>query len=268
MQILVFNAGSSSLKFGIFDVGAETREIFKGSYERFRDGSCEYRFRHGETDERGAAAFASPGNALKGVPDALKRFALDSIDAVGHRIVHGGARFSGPTLLDDDTVEAIATLTPLAPLHNPANLEAVRLCRSLWPNLPQVAVFDTAFHLTNPAFATTYAVPAEWRDAGLRRYGFHGLSHAYCTGRAAEMLQRPVVGKLIVCHLGNGCSVSAVRDGDSVDTSMGFTPLEGLVMGTRSGDLDPAVVLRLARELGIDEAEALLNQKSGLLGLS
>ena len=153
MLVLVLNAGSSSLKFGVFSAGDDTREVFKGSYERFRNGSCEYRFRHGETDERGAAAFASPSDALKGVPDALKRFDLNSIDAIGHRIVHGGARFSAPTLLDDDTVEAIAALTPLSPLHNPANLEAVRLCRGLWPNLPQVAVFDTAFHLTNPPSA-------------------------------------------------------------------------------------------------------------------
>jgi acetate kinase len=177
MQVLVFNAGSSSLKFGIFSVGTETREVFKGSYERFRGGGCEYRFRHGETDERGSAEFGSPGEALKGVPAALKRFGLDTIDAVGHRIVHGGAKFSVPTLLDDEIVEAVAALTSLAPLHLPANLEAVRLCRGFWPDLPQLAVFDTAFHLSNPAFATTYAVPARWRDAGLRRYGFHGTSH-------------------------------------------------------------------------------------------
>lgn len=174
MQILVFNAGSSSLKFGVFNIGADTREVFKGSYERFKSGKCEYRFRHADTDERGSAGFESPGEALKGIPAALERFDLEAIDAVGHRIVHGGAMFSSPTLLDDETIETIAALTPLAPLHNPANLEAVRLCRDLWPDLPQVAVFDTAFHLSNPAFATTYAVPAKWRDAGLRRYGFTG----------------------------------------------------------------------------------------------
>ena len=140
MQVLVFNAGSSSLKFGIFSVTTETHEVFKGSYERFRAGGCECRFRHGETDERGAVEFDSPSEALKGVPAALKRFGLDAIDAVGHRIVHGGARFTSPTLLDDETVEAIEALTPLAPLHNPANLEAVRLCRGLWPDISQVAV--------------------------------------------------------------------------------------------------------------------------------
>lgn len=252
MRVLVFNAGSSSLKFGIFSVGTETREVFKGSYERFRDGSCEYRFRHGETDERGAAAFASPGDALKDVPVALKRFALDSIDAVGHRIVHGGARFSSPTLLDDETVEAIAALSPLAPLHNPANLEAVRLCRGLWPDIPQVAVFDTAFHLSNPAFVTTYAVPAGWREAGLRRYGFHGTSHKYVAERAAEEIGRPLSDlQLVSIHLGNGASVCAVNRGHSMDSSMGMTPLEGLVMGTRSGDVDPGAFGFLSRELGL-----------------
>ncbi len=271
MQILVFNAGSSSLKFGVFSVGDETLEIFKGSYERFRDGGCEYRFRQGETDERGPAPFASPGDAIKGVPDALQRFALEAIDAMGHRIVHGGARFSGPTLLDDDTVEAIATLTPLAPLHNPANLEAVRLCRSLWPNLPQVAVFDTAFHLTNPAFATTYAVPAEWRDAGLRRYGFHGTSHKYVAHRAAKEIGRPLADlQLVSIHLGNGASVCAINRGQSMDSSMGMTPLEGLVMGTRSGDIDPGAFGFLSRELGlsVQKIEDALYDCSGLKGLA
>lgn len=271
MRVLVFNAGSSSLKFGIFSVGTETREVFKGSYERFRAGGCEYRFRHGETDERGAAAFANPGDALKGVPDALKQFALDSVDAVGHRIVHGGARFSAPTLLDDETVEAITALTPLAPLHNPANLEAVRLCRGLWPNLPQVAVFDTAFHLTNPAFANTYAVPAVWRDAGLRRYGFHGTSHKYVAERAAEEIGRSLADlQLISIHLGNGASVCAVNRGHSMDSSMGMTPLEGLVMGTRSGDVDPGAFGFLSRELGlsVQEIECALYDESGLKGLA
>lgn len=169
MHILVFNAGSSSLKFGIFSMGVETREVFKGAYGRFRDGACEYRFRYGDSDQRGTTAFATPAEAMSGVPEALERAGFGAIDAIGHRFVHGGARFSVPTVLDEEVIAAIEALTPLAPLHNPANLEAARLCRSLWPELPQVAVFDTAFHLTNPAFATTYAVPARWREAGLRR---------------------------------------------------------------------------------------------------
>ncbi|MGB3503528.1 MAG: acetate/propionate family kinase [Mesorhizobium sp.] len=271
MRLLILNAGSSSLKFGVFSAGDNTREVFKGSYERFRNGGCEYRFRHGETHERGAAAFASPSDALKGVPDALKRFDLDSIDAIGHRIVHGGASFSAPTLLDDETIEAIAVLTPLAPLHNPANLEAVRLCRGLWPDVPQIAVFDTAFHLTNPAFATTYAVPERWRAAGLRRYGFHGTSHKYVAHRAAEEVGRPLSDlQLVSIHLGNGASVCAVNRGQSMDSSMGMTPLEGLVMGTRSGDVDPGAFGFLARELGlsVQEIEDALYDESGLKGLA
>lgn len=271
MRLLILNAGSSSLKFGVFSAGDNTREVFKGSYERFRNGGCEYRFRHGETHERGAAAFASPSDALKGVPDVLKRFDLDSIDAIGHRIVHGGASFSAPTLLDDETIEAIAVLTPLAPLHNPANLEAVRLCRGLWPDVPQIAVFDTAFHLTNPAFATTYAVPERWRAAGLRRYGFHGTSHKYVAHRAAEEVGRPLSDlQLVSIHLGNGASVCAVNRGQSMDSSMGMTPLEGLVMGTRSGDVDPGAFGFLARELGlsVQEIEDALYDESGLKGLA
>ena len=271
MQVLVFNAGSSSLKFGVYAVEATARELLRGSYERFRQGSCTYRFRCGETDERGQVAFASPGDAVKGVPDALKRFGLERIDALGHRIVHGGARFSAPTLLDDETVEAIAALTPLAPLHNPANLEAVRLCRGLWPDLRQVAVFDTAFHLTNPAFATTYAVPEEWRGAGLRRYGFHGTSHKYVAQRAAEEIGRPLSElKLVSLHLGNGASMCAVDRGQSVDSSMGMTPLEGLMMGTRSGDIDPGAFGFLSRELGltVQEIEDALYHESGLKGVA
>ena len=271
MQVLVLNAGSSSLKFGVFTVGDETHEVFKGAYERFRDGQCDYRFRHAELDERGSVPFGSLGEALKGVPGALKRFGLDAVDAIGHRIVHGGASFSAPTLLDDETIEAIAALTPLAPLHNPANLEAVRLCRGLWPDVPQIAVFDTAFHLTNPAFATTYAVPERWRAAGLRRYGFHGTSHKYVAHRAAEEVGRPLSDlQLVSIHLGNGASVCAVNRGQSMDSSMGMTPLEGLVMGTRSGDVDPGAFGFLARELGlsVQEIEDALYDESGLKGLA
>lgn len=271
MQVLVFNAGSSSLKFGIFSLGTETREVFRGSYERFGSGGCEYRFRHGKTEVQGAASHESLAEALKGVPATLERFSLNAIDAVGHRIVHGGARFSAPAVLDDETIEAIGALTPLAPLHNPANLEAVRLCRDLWPHLPQVAVFDTAFHLGNPAFATTYAVPAEWRDAGLRRYGFHGTSHKYVAQRAAEEIGRPLGDlQLVSIHLGNGASACAINRGHSMDSSMGMTTLEGLVMGTRSGDLDPGAFGFLARELklSVQDVEDTLYNDSGLKGLA
>nr|WP_295469670.1 acetate/propionate family kinase [Mesorhizobium sp.] len=273
MHILVFNAGSSSLKFGVFRLDAEDGaiEVFKGSYERFRDGRSEFRFRHGDTDERGTADIGDIDRAIEAIPAVLDRFGLSAIDAIGHRVVHGGARFSAATILDDATVAEIDALTPLAPLHNPANLRAVRLCRKLWPDLPQVAVFDTAFHATNPPFATTYAVPKQWRDAGLRRYGFHGTSHRYVAQRAAQEIGRPLSDLQIVSvHLGNGASVCAINRGQSMDSSMGMTPLEGLVMGTRSGDIDPGAFGFLSRQFGlsVEAIETVLNNDSGLKGLT
>ena len=273
MHILVFNAGSSSLKFGVFRLDAEdgATEVFKGSYERFRDGRSEFRFRHGDTDERGTADIGDIDRAIEAIPAVLDRFGLTEIGAIGHRVVHGGARFSAATILDDATVAEIDALTPLAPLHNPANLRAVRLCRRLWPDLPQVAVFDTAFHATNPPFATTYAVPRQWRDAGLRRYGFHGTSHRYVAQRAAQAIGRPMSDLQIVSvHLGNGASVCAINRGQSMDSSMGMTPLEGLVMGTRSGDVDPGAFGFLSRQFGlsVEAIETALNNDSGLKGLT
>lgn len=273
MHILVFNAGSSSLKFGVFRLDAEDGaiEVFKGSYERFRDGRSEFRFRHGDTDERGTTDIGDIDRAIEAIPAVLDRFGLAAIDAIGHRVVHGGARFSAATILDDSTVAEIDALTPLAPLHNPANLRAVRLCRRLWPDLPQVAVFDTAFHATNPPFATTYAVPRQWRDAGLRRYGFHGTSHRYVAQRAAQEIGRPLSDLQIVSvHLGNGASVCAINRGQSMDSSMGMTPLEGLVMGTRSGDVDPGAFGFLSRQFGlsVEAIETALNNDSGLKGLT
>jgi acetate kinase len=197
--------------------------------------------------------------------------ALDGVAAVGHRIVHGGSRFSAPTLIDDEVERAVEELAPLAPLHNPPNLEGVRVARRVFPRLPHVAVFDTAFHTTIPPLAHVYAVPREWTEKlGVRRYGFHGTSHAYVSRRAAELLGRPY-GEVntIVLHLGNGASATAVRGGRSVDTSMGMTPLAGLVMGTRSGDVDPALPAYLGRVAGMSLADidAALNNGSGLLGM-
>jgi len=273
MHILVFNAGSSSLKFGVFRLDAEDGavEVFKGSYERFREGRSEFRFRRGDADERGTADIGGIDRAIEAIPGVLHRFGLNDIGAIGHRVVHGGARFSAATILDDATVAEIDALTPLAPLHNPANLRAVRLCRKLWPDLPQVAVFDTAFHATNPPFATTYAVPKQWRDAGLRRYGFHGTSHRYVAQRAAQEIGRPLSDLQIVSvHLGNGASVCAINRGQSMDSSMGMTPLEGLVMGTRSGDVDPGAFGFLSRQFGlsVEAIETALNNDSGLKGLT
>ncbi len=271
MRILVFNAGSSSLKFGVFDLGAATAQIFKGSFERFRDGGCNFRFQGEAGDDSGTAPHGDLAAAIGAVPEALAEWGVGDLDAVGHRIAHGGPDFSGPAKLDDASLPRIEALTPLAPLHNPANLEAVRVAMETWPDLPQVGVFDTAFHLSNPARATTYAVPEAWREAGLRRYGFHGTSHKYVAHRAAEEMGQELTDlRIISVHLGNGASVCAVNFGRSMDSSMGLTPLEGLVMGTRSGDVDPGAFGFLARQLGlgIEEIEAALYSESGLKGLT
>ncbi len=271
MRILVFNAGSSSLKFGVFDTGAETVQVFKGAFERFRDGGCDFRFRRDARDEGGTAPHAGLPEAIAAVPGVLADWGVEGIAAVGHRIAHGGPDFAGPARLDEDSLPRIEALTPLAPLHNPANLAAVRLAIKTWPDLPQVGVFDTAYHLTNPARATTYAVPEAWREAGLRRFGFHGTSHKYVAVRAAEELGQKVTDlRIISVHLGNGASVCAVNLGRSMDSSMGLTPLEGLVMGTRSGDVDPGAFGYLARQLGltIEAIETALYNDSGLKGLT
>ena len=275
MRILVFNAGSSSLKFGVFDTSTgqstETVQDFKGAFERFRDGGCAFKFSAGARQEQGAVPFADLAAATAAVPQILSEWGIGDIEAIGHRIVHGGSVFDEPTLLDDAAIARIEALTPLAPLHNPANLNAVRLARDVWPDLPQVGVFDTAFHLTNPARVTTYAVPKTWRDAGLRRFGFHGTSHHYVAERAALALDQPLEDlRLISVHLGNGASVCAVNLGQSLESSMGLTPLEGLVMGTRSGDIDPGAFGYLHRQLGltVEEIEHALYHDSGLKGLT
>ncbi|MEO9340406.1 acetate/propionate family kinase [Mesorhizobium sp. SB112] len=271
MRVLVFNAGSSSLKFSVFDLDHGIDEVFKGSFERFRDGHCDFRFRRGTVEDAGTLKYHDIDVALGEVPAILTRCGLADVSAIGHRVAHGGASFASPTLLDEATLAAIEALNPLAPLHNPANLRAARLCQLLWPNIPQVAVFDTAFHLTNPPFATTYAVPKRWREAGLRRYGFHGTSHKYVALKAADEIGRPLSDlQLVSVHLGNGASVCAVNRGQSMDSSMGMTPLEGLVMGTRSGDVDPGLFGFLSREFGlsVEDIEVALYNESGLKGLA
>ncbi|MBL8577237.1 MAG: acetate/propionate family kinase [Mesorhizobium sp.] len=271
MLVLVFNVGSSSLKFGVFRIDGEAREVLKGSYERFRDGGCEVRIRHAGTEERRTAECDGVAASIAEVPATLDRFGLGSLEAVGHRVAHGGSLFAAPVILDEATIARIETLTPLAPLHNPANLEAIALSRRLWPEIPQVAVFDTSFHLSNPPFATTYAVPKAWREAGLRRYGFHGTSHKYVAARAAEEIGMGLADlRIASVHLGNGASICAVNRGVSMDSSMGMTPLEGLVMGTRSGDVDPGAFGHLSRQLGLSiaEIEDALYSRSGLKGLA
>ena len=273
--VLVVNAGSSSLKYRLVD--AKTGESSaNGLVEQI--GEPAGTLRHVTADgERHTwkKEFPTFEHALRAAVEAFEQHgpSLREADlvAVGHRVVHGGDRFAEPTLIDDGVVAAVSDLVPLAPLHNPANVEGIEVSRKLFPHVPQVAVFDTAFHQTMPPVAYTYAVPSAWRqDHKIRRYGFHGTSHRFVAGAAAAMLGRdPQNTNVIVLHLGNGASATAVRGGESVDTSMGLTPLEGLVMGTRSGDLDPAIHAHLHRELGwaLDDIDHALNHDSGLKGL-
>ncbi|MFY1678912.1 acetate/propionate family kinase [Streptomyces sp. WMMC905] len=274
-HVLVLNCGSSSLKYRLLDMGGETR-LASGLVERIGEGRG--RLRHTPVDggtREWSGDVPDHRAALDAVAAELTRdgWGPDSPDlaAVGHRVVHGGRRFTGPTRVDDVVLAEIERLAPLAPLHNPANLTGIRTARALRPDLPQVAVFDTAFHATMPESAARYAIDTETADAHrVRRYGFHGTSHAYVSRTAARLVGKaPEETNVIVLHLGNGASASAVRAGRCVDTSMGMTPLEGLVMGTRSGDVDPAVVFHLTRVGGMSVAEVdtLLNRRSGLLGL-
>jgi acetate kinase len=260
--VLVVNAGSSSLKYQLIGDG----KTVKGAIEEI--GSSSARLKHDErTDGR---AVADHEQALAWMLDAFDG-ELDDLLAVGHRVVHGGTRFTAPTLITEEVEAAIEELSPLAPLHNPANLAGIRALRAQLPDVPQVAVFDTAFHATIPSVAATYALPVSFAQKyGVRRYGFHGTSCQYVTGRAASFLDVAVDSvNLVICHLGNGASATAVAGGQSVDTSMGLGPLEGLVMGTRSGDLDPAILFHLIRA-GIDptEVENVLTKQSGLKGLA
>ncbi len=274
-RVLVLNSGSSSLKYQLLDM-RDSGRLAVGLVERI--GEQTSRLKHtpadGESRERGGA-IADHDAALKAVAEELAKdgLGLDSpeLAAIGHRVVHGGKSFTEPTVVDDAVLAEIERLIPVAPLHNPANLTGIRTARALRPDLPQVAVFDTAFHTTMPESAARYAIDVKTADEHrIRRYGFHGTSHAYVSRATAELLGKdPSETNVIVLHLGNGASASAVRGGRCVDTSMGLTPLEGLVMGTRSGDMDPAVIFHLMRVGGMsaDEIDTLLNKKSGLVGL-
>ena len=196
---------------------------------------------------------------------------LNNINVVGHRVVHGGAKYSQPTIINSEVKNAIASLIPLAPNHNPAHLEGIATIEKLLPEVPQVAVFDTAFHATIPEAAKVYPLPYEWYEKGIQRYGFHGTSHQYCSQRAAQILQQPLESlKIVTCHLGNGCSLAAIKNGVCIDTTMGFSPLEGLMMGTRCGSIDPQILLYAMEEYGLsaEEINRILNKKSGLKGVS
>uniref|UniRef100_A0AAU3IIG4 Acetate kinase n=1 Tax=Streptomyces sp. NBC_01393 TaxID=2903851 RepID=A0AAU3IIG4_9ACTN len=276
MRVLVLNSGSSSVKYQLLDMRDGTR-LAVGLVERIGEGTSLLRHTTrttGETRER-ADTFADHEAALKAMAEelAVDGLGLDSpeLAAIGHRVVHGGQTFTEPTVIDDAVLAEIERLIPVAPLHNPANLTGIRTAMALRPDLPQVAIFDTAFHTTMPEAAARYAIDVATADEHrIRRYGFHGTSHAYVSRTTAELLGKaPEEVNVIVLHLGNGASASAVRGGRCVDTSMGLTPLEGLVMGTRSGDVDPAVIFHLERVGGMstDEIDTLLNKKSGLIGL-
>ena len=278
MNVLVINCGSSSLKFQLINSDTEA-VLAKGLCERIGiDGSSVTHQKAGggkKTEEIGMKDHTDAVKVVIGkLTDAEDGViaSLAEIDAVGHRIVHGGEHFKGSVVIDEDVMKAIEECSDLAPLHNPANLIGIRSCQSVMPGVPMVAVFDTAFHQTMPGKAYLYGLPYEYYEKyKVRRYGFHGTSHDFVSKRAAELLGRDRSElKIIVCHLGNGASVSAVKNGESVDTSMGLTPLEGLMMGTRSGDLDPAIIGFIAEKENKSAAEVIdiCNKKSGVLGLS
>jgi len=277
MNILVINCGSSSLKYQL--INSETEGVLaKGLCERIGiDGMLTYQPEGGEK-EKSEIAMPTHTEAINAVLAALTNEksgvikSLSEVGAVGHRVVHGGEKFTSSCLINDESMKAIEECNDLAPLHNPANLIGIRACQELMSGVPMVAVFDTAFHQTMPDVAYTYGIPYEYYEKyKVRRYGFHGTSHSYVSKRTAEIVGKPYDQmKIIVCHLGNGASISAVNCGKSVDTSMGLTPLEGLVMGTRSGDLDPAIIDFVGKKegLSLDEMNEVLNKKSGMLGIS
>lgn len=279
MNILVINAGSSSLKYQLLN--PETQEVLaKGLCERIGiDGKFTYKPANKEAIKDADVAMPTHSEAIQTVLHALVDehngviASMKEIDAVGHRVVHGGEAFSGSVLITEDVMNALEECIPLAPLHNPANITGIKACvEVMGKEVPQVAVFDTAFHQTMPAVAYTYALPYEfYQQDKVRRYGFHGTSHKYVSQRAAAMLGKPIEElKLISCHLGNGSSITAIQGGKSMDTTMGFTPLAGVPMGTRSGDLDAGIMEYLMNKHGYDIKEMLniLNKKSGVLGIS
>ena len=278
MNILVINCGSSSLKFQLIDMTTEAVQA-KGLCERIGiDGSrIVYRPAGGEKTTI-ESPMPTHTEAIKLVLDCLTNAeygvikSLKEINAVGHRVVHGGEKFASSTIITDEVIKVIEECNELAPLHNPANLIGINVCRELMPGVPMVGVFDTAFHQTMPKKAYLYGLPIKaYTDYKIRRYGFHGTSHSFVSKRVAEFLGKPVEDlKTIVCHLGNGASICAVDGGKSVDTSMGFTPLAGLVMGTRSGDIDPAILEYYANKEGLtlSEVTTVLNKKSGMEGLT
>lgn len=282
MKILVINTGSSSIKYKLFNILQE-KEISSGIVERIGEARGKLSFSIELSDEKKIedtveADFKDHRSGLKKIAEILfhPEYRLlnspQDIRAVGHRVVHGGEAFQEPVIIDNEVIHQIEKLIPLAPLHNPPNLEGIKVARDVFPEAPQIAVFDTAFHQTIPAHAYRYAIPDHfYKEHGIRVYGMHGTSHQYVAEQAALHLKQNLDKiNLITMHLGNGCSITAIRNGRSVDTSMGFSPLPGLIMGTRSGDIDPAVVFYMGTHLNMSfkEIDQTLNKKSGLKGLS
>ncbi|MGQ9837896.1 MAG: acetate kinase [Cyanobacteriota bacterium] len=282
MKILVINAGSSSLKSSLF-------QTVEGRVEAtpLWQAQADFTYKPGEnlvqTRRRGSGWTSFPSTSSQAGMGALAPLfqslwqgenallpGVKSISGIGHRVVHGGSLYQHPVLITPEVEQTIEQLIPLAPTHNPAALQGIRLLAQLAPGIPQVAVFDTAFHQQMPAAAAVYPLPYAWAEQGIRRYGFHGISHEYCARRAAELLNRPLESlQLITCHLGNGCSLAAIRGGKSVDTTMGYTPLEGLMMGSRSGSVDPGILIHQLRQgMSVEELDWILNRESGLKGVS
>ncbi|HPQ47541.1 MAG TPA: acetate kinase [Clostridia bacterium] len=278
MKVLVINAGSSSLKYQLIDISHQEL-LAKGMCERigFEDSIHTYSKADGFREE----SVLSLHNQVEAIDAMLKMLtdpdkgvivSMDEIEAIGHRIVHGGEAFNKSTMIDNNVLEVLRQCIDLAPIHNPANIMGIEACRQEMPNIPMVGVFDTAFHQTMPPKAFIYALPYDlYKKYGIRKYGFHGTSHKYVMKRAAAMLGKPVEElKLVSCHLGNGASICAIEYGKSIDTSMGFTPLSGLAMGTRSGTIDPALIAFIMEKesMTIEETNTFLNRKSGVLGIS
>lgn len=278
LKILVVNAGSSSLKYQLIDMENES-VLAKGNCEQIgTESTFTHKVPSDETKNIKALPMEMPDHAaaLKIVLDTLIDAehgvigSVKEIDAVGHRVLHGGEKFSGSVLVDDKVEEAIKECFDLGPLHNPANLTGIKACQKIMPGVPQVAVFDTGFHQTMPDYAYMYALPYEYYEKyGIRRYGFHGTSHRFVSKKCVELLGNPEHSKIVTCHLGNGSSISAVVDGKCFDTTMGVTPLEGIMMGTRCGSIDPAIVPIIMKKEGLtpDEMDTVMNKKSGMLGL-
>ena len=280
MLVLVLNAGSSSQKSCLYDLGESipdtpSEPLWEADIDWVSEGNGILTVESNGNEQE--IELEDRDKALKTLLDTLVEGetkvidSLDKIDLVGHRVVHGGAKYSQPTLINNGVKSAIADLIPLAPSHNPANLEGINTIEEILPKVPQVAVFDTAFHSTIPKFAKVYPIPYKYYEKGIQRYGFHGTSHQYCANRTAQILQQPLESlKIVTCHLGNGCSLAAIKDGVCIDTTMGFSPLEGLMMGNRSGSIDPQILIYMMQEygLGVEEIERILNKESGLKGVS